>query len=109
MTERTERLLTLADRCEREGPSRELDGEIYCAIHNLVDLNGRHTQELRKAHTNGEVMVAYHEGVIMGWFTAPLYTCNMKAAQTLFDEHPNRSPDEPMLICSLALRMMATT
>ncbi|MEA2805628.1 MAG: hypothetical protein QOE49_5723 [Rhodospirillaceae bacterium] len=32
-------LVALAGRCLREPASRRLDGEIYCALHNIKDIN----------------------------------------------------------------------
>lgn len=92
-------LLALADRCEREEPSRELDGAIYCAVHDLVGLNSLHTDELRNAWGNGEVVV--------GWFVSPLYTSDMDEARTLLEAHPDVRSAEPMRVCALALRIKA--
>jgi hypothetical protein len=48
-----------------------------------VYLNGLHTEDLRKARDNGEVVVANHQEVVVGWFVSPLYTFNMPAARAL--------------------------
>ena len=51
-------LVALAGRCLREPASRRLDGEIYCALHNIRDINDLSDRYLLEARENGEVLAS---------------------------------------------------
>jgi hypothetical protein len=51
------RLIALAERCAHEPASRQLDGEIYCAVHNIEDINLFSDDNLWEAKRNGQVLV----------------------------------------------------
>ena len=55
-------LVALAGRCLREPASRRLDGEIYCALHNIRDINDLSDRYLLEARENGEVLVEHQRG-----------------------------------------------
>jgi hypothetical protein len=59
------------------------------------------------ARDNGEVALANHRDVVVGWFESPAYTSDMEDARTLLDAHPDVRPAEPMPVCALALRIKA--
>jgi hypothetical protein len=89
--ERQERLLALAYRCEWEEASRELDGAIHCAVHDVIDLNS-----LR------------NDGVLIGSIVTPLYTSRMEEARKLLGgAHPGAYPNDPLRTCAFALRALA--
>ena len=48
-----DRLLALAERCLQEPASRQLDGEIYCAVHYIEDRNSLSMPNLWDAKLNG--------------------------------------------------------
>lgn len=108
MMERAHTLLALAYRCEWEKPSRELDGAIYCAVHDVVDLNGLQGEELREKRRNGEVAVENHKDAEIGWRVAPLYTFRMEAAQMLLGSFSELCPNNARRTCAFALRALAT-
>ena len=47
----------LGDRCLHEPASRRLDGEIYCTINNVKDLNPLVNDRLLQARERGEVLM----------------------------------------------------
>ena len=98
------RLLVVAERCLIEFPSRELDGEIYCALHGLTDFNDLSTPNLRDANSTGHILVEQHRGVDVGWFKAPAYTENKEDCSTLFPRHVDIVPDNLSVACAAALR-----
>jgi hypothetical protein len=98
------KLLAIAEQCIEEYPSRELDGEIYCALHGLGDFNDLTTPELRDANAKGEVLVEQHRGVDIGWFIAPRYTTDKEACRSLFPNHVDIIPDNLSVACAAALR-----
>jgi hypothetical protein len=89
--ERQERLLALAYRCEWEEASRELDGAIHCAVHDVIDLNSRG-----------------NDGVRIGWIVAPLYTSRIEKARKLLGGACSGAyPNDPLRTCAFALRALA--
>ena len=68
------RLLQVAERCLTDPPSRELDGVIYCALHELEDINDLSSRRFVVARVTGDVLVEEHRGAAVGWFSAPQYT-----------------------------------
>ena len=51
------RLIALAERCAHEPASRQLDGEIYNAVHNIEDFNLFPDDNLWEAKRNGQETV----------------------------------------------------
>jgi hypothetical protein len=102
----TQRLLALAERCLVEAPSRRLDGEIYCAVHHIVDMNDLNTHNLWKARESGEVLVE-HRGGAVEWIEVPPFTAELKYAETLLPERVATILKDPRLVCAAALRARA--
>jgi hypothetical protein len=98
------RLLQVAERCLTDPPSRELDGVIYCALHELEDINDLSSRRFIVARLTGEVLVEEHRGAAVGWFSAPYYTTDKEAARTLFPNHVDIVPDNLSVACAAALR-----
>ena len=57
----------LGTRCLHEPASRRLDGEIYCAIHNVTDCNPLLNNQQFRARENGEVLVEHRPGEGLDW------------------------------------------
>jgi hypothetical protein len=77
------RLIALAERCLHERASRRLDGEIYCAVHNIEDINTLSNDNLWEAKRNGQVLVLHHGGHGIGWIEVPPFTWERKYAEML--------------------------
>jgi hypothetical protein len=99
------RLMQVAERCLTDTPSRELDGVIYCAVHELEDINDLSSERFIVARHTGEVLVEDHRGAAVGWFSAPHYTTDKEAARTLFPNHVDIVPDNLSVACAAALRL----
>jgi hypothetical protein len=67
-------LHSLGTRCLYERASRSLDGEIYCAIHNLTDWNPLLDDQQLRARENGQVLLEHRPGELLGWIEAPPFT-----------------------------------
>ena len=61
----------LGYRCLHEPASRRLDGEIYCAVHNVSDRNTLINDQLLQARENAEVLVAHGPGDGLAWIEGP--------------------------------------
>lgn len=103
------RLVGLAARCLREPPSRRLDGEIYCALHNVGDLNDLSTDNLLQAWADGDVLVEHRRSAEVGWVEAPPFTEELKYAETLLPEGLTTICKEPRRVCATALNIRALT
>jgi len=102
-----ERLLRLAEACLTERPSRRLDGEIYCALHCIDDLNSVDNERLIDARLNGEVLVRGHRGLSVGWIEAPPFTTDLRYAEALLPEGVRTILRVPIEVCSAALHARA--
>jgi hypothetical protein len=60
-------LYGLGTRCLYEPGSRRLDGEIYCAIHNVTDWNPLRNSQQFRAREGGELLVEHHPGEGLNW------------------------------------------
>lgn len=100
-------LMDLALRCLREPASRALDGEIYCAIHNIEDVNDLSNHNLQEARCNGEVLVEHLRGAGIGWIQAPPFTSDLRYAETLLPDGLRTVCREPRRVCATALRARA--
>jgi hypothetical protein len=76
----------LGYRCLREPASRRLDGEIYCAIHNVADWNPLLNDQQLRARENGEVLLEHRPGEGLDWIEAPPFTANLRYAEALLPE-----------------------
>jgi hypothetical protein len=101
-----QRLLTLAERCLVEAPSRSLDGEIYVAVHHIMDMNELTAHNLWEAKVSGEVLVE-HRGATVEWIEAPPFTAELKYAETLLPERVATILKDPRAVCAAALRARA--
>ena len=101
-----QRLLALAEQCLVEAPSRRLDGEIYCAVHHIMDMNGLRDHNLWEARERGEVLVG-HPGATVEWIEAPPFTTELKYAETLLPERVATLLKDPRAVCAAALRARA--
>ena len=103
------RLLALAERCLQESPSRQLDGEIYCAVHYIEDLNSLSMPNLWDAKLNGQVLVRYGQGGAVGWIEAPPFTFERQFAETLLPDGLVTICRDARFVCAAALRSRALT
>lgn len=101
-----QRLLALAERCLVEAPSRRLDGEIYCAVHHIVDMNHLDAHNLWEARESGEVLVGHRETTVE-WIEVPPFTTELKYAETLLPERVVTILRDPLAVCAAALRARA--
>lgn len=102
-----EQLTRLAECCLNERPSRRLDGEIYCALHCIPDLNSVDNERLIDARLNGEVLVQGHRGLPVGWIEAPPFTSELAYAEALLPDGVRTILRDPMKVCAAALRARA--
>ena len=101
------RLLGLAARCLKEGASRRLDGEIYCAIHDSGDLNPLSGDNLWSAKMSGQVLVRCRQSLV--WMEAPPFTFERRYAETLLPDGLATICREARFVCAAALRARALT
>jgi hypothetical protein len=102
-------LVALAGRCLREPASRRLDGEIYCALHNIKDINDLSDYRLMAARENGEVLVEHQRGAGREWIQAPPFTEELRYAETLVPEGLATIARDPRIVCATALNARALT
>jgi hypothetical protein len=102
-------LVALADRCLREPASRRLDGEIYCALHNIEDINDLSDHKLMEARDNGWVLLEYQHGAGRGWIEAPPFTAELQYAETLVPEGLATIARDPRIVCATALHVRTLT
>ena len=102
-------LVALAGRCLREPASHRLDGEIYCALHNIRDTNDLSERYLLEARENGEVLVERQRGADRGWIQAPPFTEELRYAETLVPEGLTTIARDPRIVCATALNARALT
>jgi hypothetical protein len=98
-----DRLTTLAMKCLREPASRRLDGEIYCAVQGIRDLN-----EISDLATqDGLVLVEPHCGAEIEWIEVPPFTEVLKHAETLLPADVTTICRDARRVCATALRVRA--
>ena len=100
-------LYGLGDRCLHEPTSRRLDGEIYCTIHNVKDLNPLLNDRLLQARERGEVLVEHWPSVGPAWIEAPPFTAELKHAQSLLPEGVATFFRDARRVCATALQARA--
>ena len=103
----TVNLYGLGYRCLHEPASRRLDGEIYCAVHNVRDRNPLINEQLLRARENGEVLVAHGPGDVLAWIEAPPFTAELKYAEALLPEGLLTFYRDARRVCATALQARA--
>jgi hypothetical protein len=86
-------LYGLGYRCLHEPASRRLDGEIYCAVHNVSD---------RNALINDHLL---HDG--LAWIEDPPFTAELKFAEVLLPEGLLTFYQDARKVCATALQARA--
>ena len=100
-------LYGLGYRCLHEPASRRLDGEIYCAVHNVSDRNPLISGWLLHARENGEVLVEHGPGDGLGWIEVPPFTAELKYAEALLPEGLLTFYRDARRVCATALQARA--
>jgi hypothetical protein len=100
-------LYGLGYRCLHEPASRRLDGEIYCAVHNVSDHNPLINDQLLGARENGEVLVAHGADDVLAWIEAPPFTAELNYAQALLPEGVLTFYWDARKVCATALQARA--
>ena len=100
-------LYGLGARCLSEPASRRLDGEIYCAVHNVRDGNPLSSDRLLHARENGEVLVEHCPGDGLGWIEAPPFTADLRYAESLLPEGLLTFFRDARSVCATALQARA--
>jgi hypothetical protein len=99
-------LYRLGTRCLYERASRRLDGEIYCAIHNVTDWNPLLNGQQLRARENGDVLLG-HEGDELVWVEAPPFTAELRYAESLLPEGLCTFYRDARKVCATALQARA--
>jgi hypothetical protein len=94
-------------RCLREPASRRLDGEIYCAVHNVTDRNPLINDQLLQARENGDVLVELRPGDGLAWTEAPPFTAELRYAESLLPEGLLTFFRDARRLCATALQARA--
>jgi hypothetical protein len=100
-------LYGLGRRCLREPASRRLDGEIYCALHNISDSNPLINDQQLHARENGDVLVEHCPGDGLGWIEVPPFTAELKYAESLLPEGLFTFYRDARSVCATALQARA--
>ena len=100
-------LYGLGTRCLREPASRRLDGEIYCAIHNVTDWNPLINNQQFQARESGEVLVEHPAGEGFQWIESPPFTTELRYAESLLPEGILTFYREARRVCATALQARA--
>ena len=100
-------LYGLGMRCLHEPASRRLDGEIYCAIHNITDWNPLLSSLQFRARESGEVLVEHHPGEGLNWIEAPPFTTELRYAESLLPEGLCTFYRDARKVCTTALQARA--
>jgi hypothetical protein len=94
-------------RCLREPASRRLDGEIYCAVHNVTNRNPLINDQLLQARENGDVLVELRPGDGLAWTEAPPFTAELRYAESLLPEGLLTFFRDARRVCATALQARA--
>ena len=100
-------LYGLGSRCLHEPASRRLDGEIYCAVHNVRDCNPLSSDRLLHARENGEVLVEHCPGDCLSWIEVPRVTAELRYAEALLPEGVVTFLRDARRVCATALQARA--
>jgi hypothetical protein len=96
-------LRELARRCLTEPASRRLDGEIYCALHNIRDANPPGTSSQVPCGEAGEVLVEHQPGAGFAWIEVPPFTTQLKYAESLLPDGLATIYRDARTVCATAL------
>jgi hypothetical protein len=102
-------LYGLGDRCLHEPSSRRLDGEIYCALHDVKDFNPLANDRLLLARERGEVLVQPCSTAGLVWIEVPLFTAELKHAKSLLPKGLMTFFHDARRVCATALQARALT
>ena len=97
-------LYGLGSRCLHEPASRRLDGEIYCAIHNVTDWNPLLNNQQFRARENGAV---HPPGEGLDWIEVPPFTTELRCAESLLPEGLCTFYRDARKVCATALQARA--
>ena len=100
-------LYGLGARCLHEPASRSLDGEIYCAIHNVTDWNPLSNNQQFQARESGEVLVEHCPDEGLHWIEAPPFTTGLRYAESLLPEGVLTFYLDARRVCATALQARA--
>jgi hypothetical protein len=100
-------LYGLGYRCLHEPASRRLDGEIYCAVHNVSDRNPLINDQVLQARENGEVLVEHCPGNGLAWIETPPFTAELRFAESLLLEGVFTFYRDARKVCATALQARA--
>ena len=100
-------LHSLGTRCLYERASRRLDGEIYCAIHNVTDWNPLLDDQQLRARENGQVLLEHRPGDELDWIEAPPFTSELKYAESLLPDGLCTLYRDARKVCATALQARA--
>jgi len=99
----SEALYALGERCLQEAASRRLDGEIYCAVHRVRDINPLDAYSLLHAKETGQILIADQGSSEVGWIEAPPFTAELKYAELLLPPGLATFYRDPRRVCATAL------
>jgi hypothetical protein len=99
-------LYGLGSCCLHERASRRLDGEIYCAIHNVTDWNPLMNDQMSQARENGEVLVEF-PGTGLDWVEVPPFTAELRFAESLLPDGILTFYRDARRVCTTALQARA--
>ena len=102
-------LYGLGYQCLHEPASRRIDGEIYCAVHNVSDRNPLINDQVLQARENGEVLVEHCPGNGLAWIEAPPFTAELRFAESLLPEGVFTFYRDARKVCATALQARALT
>ena len=100
-------LHSLGTRCLYERASRRLDGEIYCAIHNVTDWNPLLDDQQLRARENGQVLLEHRASDELDWIEAPPFTSELKYAESLLPDGLCTLYRDARKVCATALQARA--
>lgn len=81
--------------------SRRLDGALYCAVHDIEDLNDLSNADLVDARSRGEILIAQRRAT--GWAEVPRFTASLGCARSLLPDALSIISRDPRKVCSIAL------
>ena len=100
-------LHSLGTRSLYERASRRLDGEIYCAIHNVTDWNPLLDDQQLRARENGQVLLEHRAGDELDWIEAPPFTSELKYAESLLPDGLCTLYRDARKVCATAMQARA--
>jgi hypothetical protein len=86
---------------------KRLDGEIYGALHNIIDRNPLINDQLLQAREDGEVLVEHCPGDELAWIEVPPFTAELKFAESLLPDGLFTFYRDAQRVCATALQARA--